>query len=78
MGVQSLTGGNATNRVGVATTEDEQQRRNDRDAAARRVISTAAMNREPGAWDGDPEALKAARRWRDIQYAACGLGGAAS
>lgn len=79
MGVQSLTGGNATNRVGVPTTEDEQQRRDDRNDSARNVVSAIAANQHPGSRDGDPEnpspELLAAARYRAELYAALGLDG---
>lgn len=75
MGVQSLTGGNATNRVGVATTEDEQQRRADRDTAARRSVLRDTARRFPDALTGDPEAIAAAREQRDYLHDVLGLDG---
>jgi thioesterase domain-containing protein len=50
MGVQSLTGGNATNRVPTATGDDEQQQLADRGAAVRRLASIDAVKRHPEAW----------------------------
>ncbi len=42
-------------------------------AAARRVLSAAALDRHPGARTGNPAALEAAARWRADMYAALGL-----
>ncbi|MFY1686448.1 hypothetical protein [Plantactinospora sp. WMMB782] len=50
MGIQSLRGGNATNRVPTAITEEDEQRIAERAAAVRRLASIDATNRHPGAW----------------------------
>lgn len=71
MGAQAIEGGYDTTRI--TTTADDQRRRADQQSAARRNLSATACDRYPGAWDGNPEALRAARAWRDEIAAALGL-----
>ncbi|MDG4791967.1 hypothetical protein O7626_39835 [Micromonospora sp. WMMD1102] len=58
MGVQSLRGGNATNRLQVAADEKARKKREDRDKNARGNLAAFAMDRHPEAWgtrDDEPQ-----------------------
>lgn len=67
MGVQAIESGYDTTRV--PTTAEGQAVREQAARRARHNLSVEAMDRHPGAREGDPEALRAARRWRDEMYA---------
>lgn len=67
--VKAIDGGMAVTYLSATHTGDTATR----NAAARRVLSAAALDRHPGARTGDPTALQAAARWRADMYAALGL-----
>lgn len=87
MGVQSLTGGNATNRIQVAADEKARKARELRDKNARGNLAAFATDRHPEAWaaedaeDGSAvpseifRPFSAAKTWRDELCDILGLNG---
>jgi hypothetical protein len=76
MGMYSVDGGHQTTRVPTVDNDDtRRQRRADRDRNARGYLSAIAMDRHPGAWRGDRQALVDARLWRDELLEILGLTG---
>jgi hypothetical protein len=67
MGMYSVDGGHQTTRVPTVADNDAArlQRRATRDRDARGNLSAMALDRHPGAWRGDRQALVDARLWRD-------------
>lgn len=64
-GLFTVQGGTQTTRLPADIIADEKERRERQRRTAYAYLSAYACNLHPGAWDGDREALAAARAWRD-------------